>query len=446
MNCLFICISSFKSARVSRKEKMAHVGGNLVHRPQDNGYLDGIISQITTQSEVTLNVMHDAHEVSGRKKNLQTRPGRIYGGAEVAENHYILPGELVFGWVNKQGRNSVPGNPNFNGWTALNGVPFGSGGSNEELQNRIRFIGLAKTPYFWDKPDQPKHGCAVIAFGTGTTHHTGTREFFPGDDAIFSVVAQPLSLSSADSVNRPYPGGQFGDYGPGTRVGNPRAGTSRSKLRMLINPARVKDMRPTFNPVLAAFRKTRREGGIADIPIEHMEVPPTDGSLKPTPVQEQAMLLGLSTAVSLVAGLEYLAGAAPQLVQLFAQPAAGPGGEAARQMAVIERLGVFKTSLNERALLNDLIDCLYVDHASNKASSRRFLEQIKSSFKDNIGKEGTSNERRFTRARLGLSNIQTLGYARAVHAVQRTKVGKITTYAKPGNRVDIFVGACNTAF
>lgn len=421
---------------------MSSLGGNLVHRPQDNGYLDGIISQITTQSEVTLNVMYDQSEVTGRKRALSQRPGRIYGGAEIAENHYVLPGELVFGWVNKQGRNAIPGNPSFNGWTALNGVPFGAGQVDEELQMMIRFIGLAKTPYFWDKPDQPKHGFAVIAFGTGTTHHTGTREFFPGDDAIFSVVAQPLKTG----VNEPYPQGKFGDYGPGTRVGNPRAGTSRSKLRMIINPARVKDMRPAFNPVLAAFRKTRREGGIADIPIENLEAAPTDGTPKPTIVQEQAMLLGLSTAVSLIAGLEYLAEAAPGLLTPFTQPGVDAATQVGRQMAVVNALGVFKTSLAERGLLNGLIDSLYVDHPANKASSRVYLERIKNTFKDNVGKSGTSNERRFCRVRLCLSNTQTLGYARAVHFVQRARVGRITSYSKPGQRTDIFVQGCINAY
>lgn len=422
---------------------MSNLGGNLVHRPQDNGYLDGIISQITTQSEVTLNVMYDLSEVTGRKRALSQRPGRIYGGAEVPENHYVLPGELVFGWVNKQGRNAMPGNPNFNGWTSLNGVPFGAGGVDEELQMLIRFIGLAKTPYFWDKPDQPKHGFAVIAFGTGTTHHTGTREFFPGDDAIFSVIAQPLKLTGAP--NEPYPQGQFGDYGPGTRVGNPRAGTSRSKLRMIINPARVKDMRPAFNPVLAAFRKTRREGGIADIPVENLEAPPTDGTPKPTIVQEQAMLLGLSTAVSLVAGLEYLAEAAPGLLTRFTA-GADAATQVSRQMDVIDALGVFKTSLAQRTLLNGLIDSLFLDHPANKASSRVYLERIKTAFKDNVGKAGTSTERRFCRVRLGLSNTQTLGYARAVHFVQRTRIGRVTSYAKGGNRVDIFVQGCINAY
>ena len=41
---------------------MSSSGGNLVHRANDNGYLDGIISQITTQSEVTLNVNFDYSE------------------------------------------------------------------------------------------------------------------------------------------------------------------------------------------------------------------------------------------------------------------------------------------------------------------------------------------------------------------------------------------------
>lgn len=57
----FIFSPFLECVRVYLKE-MSSSGGNLVHRANDNGYLDGIISQITTQSEVTLNVNFDYSE------------------------------------------------------------------------------------------------------------------------------------------------------------------------------------------------------------------------------------------------------------------------------------------------------------------------------------------------------------------------------------------------
>lgn len=170
-------------------------------KAQENGYLDGIISQLTTQGEVTVNINFEDTEVTARKQNQRDAPDRTYGGAEVNEHHYILPGEFVFGWRNRQGRNVVPGNPNFHGWTALNGAKFGDTATDEELQSRIVFIALAKTPYFFDKPDQPRHGFSGIAAGSGTTHHTGERDFFPGDDVMFSVVSRPLK----PGINQAYP-------------------------------------------------------------------------------------------------------------------------------------------------------------------------------------------------------------------------------------------------
>jgi hypothetical protein len=418
--------------------KMSSSGGNLVHRANDNGYLDGIISQITTQSEVTLNVNFDYSEVTARKKNLRDMPERTLPGAEIPENHYVLPGELVFTWTTKQGRNSIPGNASVSGWTAMNGVKYAGLGGDEETQGRVRFVGLAKTPYFWDKSDQPKHGFAVIAFGTGTTHHTGEREFFPGDDVMFSVIQSPMK----PGVNQPIENGVYGDYGPGTRVGNPRSGTSRSKMRVRINPGRVENMRPCFNPVLAAFRKPRREGGISDVPFEHLTTPARDGSPKLTVVQEHAMYLAASTVVSLVAGLEFLGSASDDTraaLTRFTVAAPADSERAARQIELVNKIGVFETVPAKRDLLNRLMDTLYLMHPSNLAYSRAELNKVKALFPVDAGKIRETTASRYCQIRLGMANAQTLGYARAVHFFQRARIGTATSYSKPGQRLDLLV-------
>lgn len=367
-------------------------------------------------------------------------PERTLPGADVAENHYVLPGELVFTWTTKQGRNTIPGNASVSAWSAMNGVKYAGLGGDEETQGRIRFVGLAKTPYFWDKSDQPKQGYAVIAFGTGTTHHTGEREFFPGDDVMFSVIQSPVK----QGVNQPLPNGVYGDYGPGTRVGNPRSGTSRSKLRVRINPGRVNDMRPCFNPVLAAFRKPRREGGISDVPFENLTQIPTDGSPKLTVVQEHAMYLAASTVVSLVAGLEFLGSASNETraaLARFANAAAPvPAEQAARQIDLVNLIGVFETVPAKRDLLNKLMDSLYLQHPANLAYSRVEMNKVKTLFPAEVtGRTKETTPSRYCQIRLGLANAQTLGYARAVHFFARSRIGHSISYSKPGQRLDLLI-------
>ncbi len=93
----------------------------------------------------------------------------------------------------------------------MNGIQWGATSTDEELAMRIRFIGLAKTPFMFDNPGQLKHGFAAFPIGTGTTHHTGELEFFPGDPIEWDVIPRPRA------VGRSLEGGQYGDDGPGSR-------------------------------------------------------------------------------------------------------------------------------------------------------------------------------------------------------------------------------------
>lgn len=71
----------------------------------------GITSPLSVQGEVTVNVQVDPGEVQQRRNNMQhdISRNRSYPGGEDVENLHILQGEAVFGWVDRQGRNRVPG-------------------------------------------------------------------------------------------------------------------------------------------------------------------------------------------------------------------------------------------------------------------------------------------------------------------------------------------------
>jgi hypothetical protein len=57
---------------------------------------------------------------------------------------------------------------------------------------RIRFVGLAKTPYLFENAYQLKHGFTSIGVGSGTTFHTGDEDIFPGNP---NLISQCLALN-----------------------------------------------------------------------------------------------------------------------------------------------------------------------------------------------------------------------------------------------------------
>jgi hypothetical protein len=204
-------------------------------------------------------------------------------------------------------------------------------------------------------------------------------------------------------------------------------------------------MRPCFNPVLAAFRKPRREGGISDVPFENLTQIPTDGSPKLTVVQEHAMYLAASTVVSLVAGIEFL-GSASDETRVALNAFVTPGGnattsqQAERQIRLVNLIGVFETVPAKRDLLNKLMDSLYLQHPANLAYSRVEMNKVKALFPNDVtGRTKETTSSRFCQIRLGLANAQTLGYARAVHFFARSRIGHSTSYSKPGQRLDLLI-------
>lgn len=407
-------------------------GDNHATRYNDNPYFDGVISPITTQGEVTVNCRADVGEVSQRRANMSKPLSRdvSYPGGDVLEHHHVLPHELVFGWVSKQGRNAIPGHPNQVGFSTMNGIQWGSTTTNEELAMRIRFIGLAKTPFFHDNRDQLKHGFAAFPVGSGTTHHTGELEIYPGDILEWDVIPRP------SKPGRPLEGGAYGDDGPGSRQGNPRVGTARGKMRFRINPSRFNDMRPSINAALACARKTQDQGGILDRPFEDLFSPSRRGnSKKPTPAAEHGMALFTTMAITAISA-----------IPVFAEAGLVTWTAGNNELTATEKVGVFATTEQGRRVLTKLIDTWFLDFSANRERSRPNLDRLKQTFPEAFNNQGNRVVRnettvsRYVQVRTNLANLQELGYARAVNAVGRRRFGMALSYAKKGQGVDVLLG------
>jgi len=237
----------------------------------------GIQSPLSVQGEVTVNVQVDPGEVQQRRSNMQhdVSRNRSYPLNDVEELH-VLQGEAVFGWVDRQGRNRVPGNPSQIGFSAMGGIKYGRTTNDEELASRIKFIGIAKASYKFDDPRQLKHGFACLAVGSTTTLNTGITDIQAGDIIEWNVVPRPVVPAGGGAAVMP--DGQYGDNGPGSRQGHPSYGTPHGKLRFRLNASKFNDLTPSLNHAVSCMRRTMAQGGISDRPIEHLFA---EGSLGP---------------------------------------------------------------------------------------------------------------------------------------------------------------------
>lgn len=112
----------------------------------------------------------------------------------------------------------------------------------------------------------------------------------------------------------------------------------------------------------------------------------------------------------------------------------------------MDRIGVFGQTERERQLLNRLIDNWFLDFSANRERSRPFLERLKQTIP--AGFNGTRNRvvrnetlaSRYVQVRTNLANLQELGFARAVNAVSRRRIGMALSYAKRGQGVDVLLG------
>jgi hypothetical protein len=411
-----------------------------------NDYWRGIISAITTQGEITVNVQMESGEMLTRRNNMNRDISRIasYQGGDVMENLHVLPGELVFGWKTRQGRNKVPGNPSQIGFSSLNGIKWGNYSSNEELQSRIRFIGLAKTPYFVDNAAQLKSGFSAIAVGSGTTFNTGDDDIQPGDMIEWTVVPRPVNVGTRDKPRLQMPGGQFGDDGPGSRQGNPFHGTPHGKLRFRTEVSRFNDLKPSLNHAVTAMTKTKDVGGISDRPIEHLfhEGRLNSEDVKMNPNQEFALSLQIADFVTIVRGIRILN---DQGIPLLVT-------NAAEELALCQRIGTFAGngaagSAETRAAL---IAGLYMGLPGGGAPSRMAFSAFRQEFSapgvTGFTSKGALLNRdgdlasRYCSVSTQLGRLKEIGFARAVHSVSRRRLGIALCSSSKGERLDLLLG------
>jgi hypothetical protein len=331
----------------------------------------------------------------------------------------------------------IPGHPNQVGFTTMNGINWGVTSTDEELAMRIRCIGIAKTPYTFDDVNQLKHGFASIFSGTGTTFNTGENEFFPGDVPMWDVIPRPSRPGGR------LPGGQYGDDGPGSRQGNPRAGTERTRFRFRINPSRFNDMRPAINPALSAMVKPRSQGGVMDLPFEHVfQDARRGGFAKPTPNQEHAAMLLTTMAVTMTSGIALL------VENGLLAYAGGVTGE----LDLVKKVGIFGTTPTDRVILHKLINTWFLGYSVNRQASASEFAKIAAAIPNGFNRarntvvRNESLDSRYVQVRTNLANLQELGFARAVHSVTRRQLGTALSYSKKGQRVDIMLQTFSRAY
>jgi len=403
---------------------------------QRNDFFLGITSPLTTQGEVTVNVQVDAREVVQRRNNMSHDISRVrsYPGGDKEENLYILPGEAVFGWVDCQGRNRVPGNPSQIGFTTMNGIKYGRFTTDEELAGRIRFIGIAKAAYKFDDPQQLKHGFACLAVGSTTTFNTGITDIQAGDIIEWNVVPRPVAqMGTGRAV---MPDGQYGDDGPGSRQGHPSYGTPHGKLRFRLNASRFNDLTPSLNHAVSCMLRTSAQGGISDRPLEHLFV---EGSLGPeikkmTPSQEYAMSLLMSDVVT-----------AMRVVELLQTPGGAP---VANYREIAGRIGLFSKDPNDaqKQARENLICGLYMVPAAGvkgRQAFTAFKDAHPSAFKGQssvLKRQHGDFDNDYACVATQLGRYKEVGFARAVHAVARRRLGMALSPSGKGCFVDLLVG------
>lgn len=196
-------------------------------------------------------------------------------------------------------------------------------------------------------------------------------------------------------------------------------------------------MRPSINAALSCARKTSDQGGIMDLPFEHLFSSARHGlKKKPTPAAEHAMSLFTTMACTLTSGV-------PILIEEGILRYVDPN---MTELGMVERVGVFGQTAQERRVLDRLIDNWFLDFSANRERSRPYLERLKTTIP--TGFNGMRNRvvrnetlaSRYVQVRTNLANLQELGFARAVNAVSRRRIGMALSYAKRGQGVDVLLG------
>lgn len=384
----------------------------------NNPYFDGVGSPITTQGEITVNCRAEMNEVAQRRNNMTKNALRAmsYPGGEDVNNLHIMPHEIVCGWKNRRTKNQIPGYPSQVGFSSLNGIHFGSSSTDEELENRLTFIGVAKTPYKFDDPAQLKHGFACIAIGSCTIHNSGPDNICPGDRLMYSVQPRSSFVGGADTTGR---------------FGNPTIGTPRGKIRFQVRVSKYNDMRPSLNLAVSKMLKSSKQDGVADVPFESLIGKPPAGQNVLTASQELALALRVTTGVTIVRGVKILRDLGIDL----------DGTE----LELCQAMGVFANDAGGIDRMNKIINNIYpttiVNAAVGMPIRTAFEQAIPNGFSSpGVFKADSSLDARYARVAMNLGSMQFACYARAVHVVARRRFGFAVGFGAPKQGVDVVLG------
>ena len=401
---------------------LSSVGKNVSSTHSNNPYFDGVLSPITTQGEITYNCRVENAEIVRRKANMVRDAGRAgsYPGGDVDDNLHVMPNELVFGWVHKQGRSHVPGYPSHIGFSSRNGVRHAAFNSDaERMQLALRFIGLAKTPYVIDSPSQLKHGFASIAVGSGTTFHTGTQDVYPGQLLQWSVV--PVDAGPINGAN------------PGTALTN-RAGTPKGKLRFRIDPVDKFNMAPSLNTALRMLTQPSSQGGVSDRTLEQMLDPDAQGPTgKPmSALQEYAVAL---YHVRVVQGIR----AAKVLLAEFQNGNLDPRED---ESEIAKKIGLFADRIETNKKAWEMMRAMYSGQRSiNPDGLKDVLRQnVPSAFDGNRLRNDKTAGSQYMRIVLNAGAIEARAYAMAFSEQARRVFAKASSFSRPGQRLDLVIG------
>ncbi len=136
----------------------------------------------------------------------------------------------------------------------------------------------------------------------------------------------------------------------------------------------------------------------------------------------------------------------PNMTELGKKKEMGESVSLTLFQGVAERVGVFGVTQPERQLLDKLIDNWFMDFSANKERSRPNLERLKQAIPAGFNSQknrvvrNESLPSRYVQVRTNLANLQELGFARAVNAISRRRIGMALSYAKRGQGVDVLLG------
>lgn len=177
------------------------VQANVPRRDMDNYVSSDLYGDAHTQGAMTLIVRADTVEMKARTKRSKNRYPNLGDDFDL----HVQEFDLIIG-PKKAGTN----NQNFVwGFSSINGLPFGTAETVEELENKYWFIGVSRSnhyvvPNLAKGTQVDKQGFGVIAFGICSIRQCWEKDMYAGDVAMwrFPTVAEALEMINHKTTTR----------------------------------------------------------------------------------------------------------------------------------------------------------------------------------------------------------------------------------------------------